>query len=98
MKTNTHSGSVGKQVGAHATAKVPYRGDYGVIFEMACSKVVPVTELLRAAARRLHKEMRLIRYDLNVLSNPSHRSNRGKSRDVSKRAGYVRLVPMHRAA
>lgn len=75
--------------------KVPYRGDYGKIYELAAHATMPIEELVRQASRALKKSQQKVKYDLNVLTNPNHKSNGHKSANVAKRQGWVRLAPCH---
>jgi len=104
MKTKASKVESVDQVDKTVTAKASkatkplFRGDYGVIYDLASHETIPVDVLLRRAAKAVRKSMQRVKYDLQVLVNPNHRSNGGKSTNVAKREGWVRLTKCHNKA
>lgn len=71
----------------------PYKtgSSYGVLFLLASQKAWKRDELLAEAARMTGKPVDSLAMSLQVLMNPNHKSNNGKSHAV-KENGMVRLV------
>jgi hypothetical protein len=81
----------------HRRGQPLYRGDYGRLFELGSHKVMTKDDLIKAAAKAMRKPAQKIAYDLQVLTNPKHRSNGQKSCNVARRKGWVRLAPIKAA-
>jgi len=69
--------------------------DYYVIWKEGHVKPVRRETLVRKLARRMRKPQRLVEFDLDVLTNPLHRSNKGRCHGdkVAREMGKVLLVP-----
>jgi len=73
------------------TGDSPYRGAYGILFGQA-KEFAPREEIIQRAAKASGKDEKLVLISYNVLRNPNHRSNGGRSKEEAAADGKVRLV------
>ena len=72
----------------------PYRitSNYGILFNLGNQKYWDRQELLEAGAKATGKDAKLVANDLAVLSNPTHSSNKNRSKVDKDNDGKIKLI------